>query len=103
LLLHPCRIAVGAEQAAWPQCSEGAAITVLTDPVENDVKPARQDAREVFALVIDRRGTQCSDHRGVLPTRRPPQFQPGHAAEHKQRLTDGASGALHEHTLAALN
>jgi hypothetical protein len=36
---------------------ERAAIAVLADAVEDDVEPARQDGREVFALVVERRGT----------------------------------------------
>ena len=32
-----------------------------------------------------------------------PQIEPGQPAEGEQRLTDGAGGSLHEHTLASLH
>src|SRR5262249_38467229 len=49
LRLHARCVAVGAEEATALKRREGAAIAVLADAVEDDVEPARQDAREVFA------------------------------------------------------
>jgi len=39
----------------------------------------------------------------VLAARGTPQLEAGHPAEHKQRLTDGAGGSLHEHALSSLH
>src|SRR5262249_61920476 len=80
-----------------------AAMPVLADAVEDDVEPARQNAREVFAFIIDRRGPEFADQRCVRAARGAPQLEAGQSAEHEQRLTDGASGSLHEHALSSLN
>jgi hypothetical protein len=58
LRLHARRVADGTEQAAALERREGTAIAVLADTVENDVEAARQGAREVLALVVDRRGAE---------------------------------------------
>src|SRR5215472_18919650 len=52
LRLHPRRVAVSAEQAAALQRRKRPAIAVLADAVEDNVEPARQDAREVLALIV---------------------------------------------------
>ena len=103
LRLHARRVAIGAEQAAALERRERAAIAVLADAVEDDVEPARQDAREVFALVVDRRGAQLADKRRMLAARGAPQLEAGQPAEGEQRLTDGAGGPMHEHALASLH
>ena len=99
LRLNARRVAVGAEQAAALERRERAAIAGLADAVEDDVEPARQDAREVFALVVDRRGAKAADQRRVRATRGAPQLEAGKPAEYEQRLADGAGGAMHEHAL----
>jgi hypothetical protein len=68
--LHAGRVAIGAEQPATLERRERAAIAILANAVEDDVEPAWQDAREVFALVVDRRGTQLADQRRMLAARR---------------------------------
>src|SRR5215831_947525 len=103
LRLHTRRVAIGAEQAAALERRERAAISVLRDAVKDDVEPAWQDAREVFALVVDRGGAELTDQRRMRAARRAPELEVGHPAEHEQRLTDGAGGALHEHALASLD
>src|SRR5262249_23741788 len=100
LRLDARRVAIGAEQATTLKGREGAAIAVLADAVEDDVEPARQNAREVFAFIIDRRGPEFADQRCVRAARGAPQLEAGQSAEHEQRLTDGASGSLHEHALS---
>jgi len=75
--LHARRVAVGAEQAAALERCERAAITVLADAVEDDVEPARQDAREIFALVVDRCGAELADQRRVRAARGAPQREAG--------------------------
>jgi hypothetical protein len=102
LRLDARRIAVSAEQAAAFECRERAAIAVLADAIKDDVKPARQDAREVFAFVIDRRGAQLADPRRMLAARGAPKLEPSHRAERKQRLADGTDGSMHEHALTSL-
>ncbi len=69
LRLHARRVAIGAKQAAALERRERPAIAVLADVVEDAVEPARQDAREVFALVVDRRGGELADERRVLAAR----------------------------------
>src|SRR5262249_59352505 len=91
------RVAVGAKQAATLEHRERAAIPILADAVEDEVKPAWQDAREVFTLVVDRRGAQLADQRRMLAARATPQLEAGEPAEGEQRLTDGAGGSLHHH------
>ena len=103
LRLHARRIAVGAEQTAALERCQRAAIAVLADAVEDDVEPARQDTREVLALVVDRRGAELAYQRGVLAARSTPHLEAGHPPEREQRLTDGAGGALYEHALASLH
>jgi hypothetical protein len=50
--------------AALERC-ERSAIAVLADTVEHNVEPIRQDTREVFALVVDRRTkVQLPHHHG---------------------------------------
>src|SRR5262249_29020110 len=77
LRMHARRVAVGAEQAAALERRERAAITALADAVEDDVKPAREDAREVFALVVDRRGAELAEERCMLAARGAPQLEAG--------------------------
>src|SRR5215471_9004468 len=77
LRLHPRRVAVSAEQAAALQRRKRPAIAVLADAVEDNVEPARQDAREVLALIVDRRGAKLADQLCVCAARRAPQFQTG--------------------------
>ena len=101
LRLHARRVAIGTEQAAALERRERAAIAVLADAVEDDVEPARQDAREVFALVVDRRSAQLADQRRMLAARVALQLERGQLAEHEQRLADGAGGSLYEHALAS--
>jgi hypothetical protein len=52
LALHARRVPIGAEQAAVVNDRR---LAILTYAVEDDVKPARQEAREIFVLVVDRR------------------------------------------------
>jgi hypothetical protein len=40
---------------------ERAAIAALADAVKDDIKPARHEAREVFALVVDRRDAELAN------------------------------------------
>ena len=101
--LHARRVAIRAEQAALLERREGAAIPVLGYAVENNIKPARQDAREVFALVVDRVGTELADQCRMLAARSAPHLDAGHPAEHEQRLTDSTGGSMHEHALASLH
>jgi hypothetical protein len=69
-----------------------AARGVLTDAVEFDLEPARQNAHDVWTL-IDRRGAKCANerciHRGVpLQARGKPAHKaqpPGSMAEARQR------------------
>ena len=68
-------MAVGAEQTAALECGERAAVAVLADAVDGDVEPARQDAREIFALVVDRRGAELADQRRVRAARGAPQLE----------------------------
>src|SRR5262245_65928492 len=103
LPLHACRVAVGAEQAAALECRERAAIAVLADAVEDDIEPVGQDACEVFALVVDRRGAELADQSRLRAARGAPQLEAGHLPEHEQRLANGAGGSLHEHTLTSLH
>ena len=103
LRLHTRRVANGTEQAAALERGERAAIALLADAVEDDVEPARQDTREVFALVVDRRSAQLADQRRMLAARGAPQLEAGQPAEDEQRLTDGAGGSMHEHALASLH
>jgi hypothetical protein len=72
LRLHTRGVAVGAEQAAVPERSQGAATVVFTYAIEDDVEPTRQDTREVFALVVDRRGALIADQSCVVATRGAP-------------------------------
>src|SRR5262249_15052008 len=58
LLLHARRITVGAEQPTALQCGERAEIAALADAIEDDVKSVGQNAREVFAFVINWRGAE---------------------------------------------
>src|SRR4029077_9334653 len=82
----------------------GTAIpAALADAVEDHVEPARQDAREIFVLGVDRRGAELADQRRVSAARGAPQLEAGKPAEHEQRLADSASGSLHEHALASLH
>ena len=67
--MYARRVAEGAEQPATLERRERAAIVVLADAVEGDVKPARQDPREVFALVVDWRGGEFADQRCVSAAR----------------------------------
>src|SRR5262249_4646402 len=101
LLLHARRVAISTEQAAALQRLERAAITVLADPAEDDVKPAWTDTREVLAFVVNRCGAQLADQRRVFAARGAPQFEITHPAEREERLTDGARGSLHKHALAS--
>jgi hypothetical protein len=103
LRLHTGRETNGEEQAPGLERCERTAIAVLADAVENDVEPARDHTREVFALVIDRRAAQLADQRCMLAARRAPQFEAGQPAEDEQRLTDCAGGSMHEHMLASLH
>src|SRR5439155_13545259 len=66
LRLHARRVAEGAELAAALERRQGAATAVLADAVEDDVEPAWQDAREVLALVVDRRTAELTDQRRVI-------------------------------------
>ena len=75
----------------------------MRDAVEDDVEPLGQDARKIFALVVDRRGAQLADQRRMRAARSAPQLEAGQPAEHEQRLTDGARGSLYERALASLH
>src|SRR4029077_15142218 len=88
--LHARRVAVGAEQAAALERRERAAIAVLADAVEDDIEPARQDTREVIALVVDWRSAKLADQRGVRAARGAQQLEAGQPAKGEQRLADGA-------------
>src|SRR5512143_2917395 len=101
--MHICRVAIGAEQAAGLERRERAAIAVFADSIEDNVESARQDAREVFVLVVDRRGAERADERRMRATHRAPQLETGQLAEYEQRLADSAGGSLHEHPLALLH
>src|SRR5438105_47230 len=79
--LHARRVAVGAGQAAALERRERAAIAVLADAVEDDIEPARQDTREVIALVVDRRGAKLADQRRVRAVRGAPQLEASQPAE----------------------
>jgi len=103
LRLHTRRVAIGAEQAPALERRERAAIAVLGDAVEDDVEPARQDAREVFALVVDRGGAQLADQHRMHAARSAPQLEAGQPAEGEQCLADGAGSPLHERALASLD
>jgi hypothetical protein len=61
---HGCSIT--AVQRESDKRRERAAIAILADAVEDDVERARQDAREVFASVVDRRspGSRSTPHSG---------------------------------------
>ena len=61
LRLHAGRVAVSAKQAAVFERCERVAIAVLRNAMEKDIKPARQDVREIFPLVVDRRGAEFAD------------------------------------------
>ena len=74
LRLDARRVAIGDKQAARLERRERAAIGILADAVEDDVESARQDAREVFVLVVDRRGAELADQRRMLAARGAPQF-----------------------------
>src|SRR5215467_15147108 len=65
LRLYTRRIAISAEQTTALECGERAAIAALTDAIEDDLKSAGQNAREVFAFVINRRGAEFTDKRRV--------------------------------------
>ena len=78
-------------------------IAVFANAIDDDVEPARQDAREVFALVVDRRGAELADQHCVRAARGAPQLKAGQPAEHEQRLADGAGGSVHEHALSSLH
>src|SRR5262245_63328620 len=58
LCLHARREADGAEQATALERRVRAAIAIFADAVDDDVEAARQDAREILALVVDRRRAQ---------------------------------------------
>jgi len=94
--LHARRVAVGAEQAAALERRERAAIALLADAVEDDVEPVRQDAREVFALVVDRRGAQLADQRRMLAARGAPQLEAAQPAEGKQTRRGRGPGSVRQ-------
>ena len=66
-------------------------------------KPAGQDAREVFVLIVDRRGAELADQRRMRAARSAPQLEADQPAEDEQCLTDGAGGSVDEHALASLH
>jgi hypothetical protein len=92
-------------QACRPQVRwlKSAPIAVFANAVDDHVEPASHDAREVLTLVVDRRCAQLSNERRVLAARGAPQFETGQSPEHEQRLSNGASGAVHEQALASLD
>src|SRR6516225_10314543 len=90
LCLYARREADGAEQAAALERRIRAAIAVFANAVDDNVEPARQDAREVLTLVVDRRATEFADERRMLAARGAPQLEAGQPPEHEQCLTDGA-------------
>ncbi len=53
----------------------------LADAVENDVEPAGQDAREVFALIVYRCRTQLTDQCRMLAARGAPHLEARQPAE----------------------
>src|SRR3954452_5767321 len=75
--LHARREADGAEQAAALKRRIRAAIAIFANAIDDDVEPARHDAREVLTLVVDRRCAQLSDEGNVLATRGAPQLKAG--------------------------
>src|SRR6516165_12309883 len=93
------RVAIGAEEAAGLECRERAAIAVLADAVEDDVKAAGKNTREVFALVVNGRCAKLADQGRVRAAPGAPQLDAGRFAERQQRLTNGACGSVHEHAL----
>jgi hypothetical protein len=101
--LHARRVAISAEQTARLERRERVAIAVFPDAVEDDVEPAWQDTREVFALVVDQRGPELADQRGVRPSGPAPQLKPGHATEYEQRLADCTRGSVHKYALPSLH
>src|SRR5215469_12960555 len=103
LRLNARRVAVGAEQAPLLERSERAAISVLRHAVEDNVEPHWQDAREVFALIVDRRGAELTDQRRMRAARSAPQLETGQPTEHEQRLPDSAGGAMYKRALAWLH
>src|SRR6516162_6178798 len=100
LRLHARRIAIGAKQTTALECGERAAIAVLADAVENNIESTRQNAREVFAVVINRYGAEFANQRCMPSTRSAPQFEASHFAENNQSLPNGACGSMHENTLS---
>src|SRR6478735_8213157 len=90
LCLHARREANGAEQATALERGVRSAIAVFADAVDDNVEAARQDAREILALVVDRSCAKLSDESALLAARGPPQFEAGKAPEDEQRLTNGA-------------
>src|SRR5262245_47599810 len=101
LCLHARREADGAEQATALERRVRAAIAIFADAVDDDVEAARQDAREILPLVVDRRRAQLSDERHVLAACGAPPLETSQSPKHEQRLTDRAGGAMHEHALAS--
>ena len=102
MLLHARRVAIGAEQAAALERREGSAIAVLTDTVEDDVDPVRQDAREVFALVVDRRGTQLAEQIRALGSNLL-LVMPGSTTAGGVRMGYGSGSSLTEEDVLAIN
>src|SRR5262245_3893217 len=94
-------VPISAEHAAALERRERGAIAALADAVEDDVKSARHDAREVIALVVDRGGAELQDERRVLRARGTPQFKARQPAEHEQRLTDASGGSVHQRALSS--
>src|SRR5262249_31285016 len=103
LTLHARRVAISAEQATGFERRERAAITVLSDAVEDHVETACQDTRKVLALVVDRRGTELADQRGVPPMGSTPHLKPGHTAKYEQRLTDCTGSSMDQYALPSLH
>ncbi len=48
------------------------AKAVFANAIKDNIEPAREDAREVFTLIVNRRGTECADERRVRAERGAP-------------------------------
>src|SRR5262245_26413701 len=80
-VLHTSRVPNGTEPATAGERCDRTAITVLADAVEDDVEPARQDAREVLMLIVDRRRAQFANQCRMFAARGAPQLDTRKLAE----------------------
>jgi hypothetical protein len=72
LCLHARAIAIDTEHTAGFERRERAAKAVFANAIKDDVEPAREDAREVFTLIVNRSGTEFADERRMLAARGAP-------------------------------